>query len=238
MEKIVKDIQLKLYKKLKPSGWGDKLKMFILSDDFYSILSTLYVNSKNGKKFTPLLKHAFKMFEECPYEDLKVVIVVNKPYPKVNIADGIALSCATAEKIEPALKYVFKELENTAYPDGITWDQDLTRWSNQGILMLNASITSDIEHAVSHKLLWEPFMNYLFDMLNSSNSGLVYAFLGDEVKPLHKNISNMNYKFFAANPAYGNYNGRDSWDSGNLFNQINKVLLDNYGTKIKWDKDE
>lgn len=62
----LKDIQLKLYEQLVPSGWGAKLKMFLLSDEFYKILETLHANSQDGKHFTPLIKDMFRGFKECP----------------------------------------------------------------------------------------------------------------------------------------------------------------------------
>lgn len=71
----LKDIQSKLYQRLKPSGWGDKLKGFLLSDDFYTILDFLLTEAMENKRFTPTMKQLFKAFEECPYSSLKVVIV-------------------------------------------------------------------------------------------------------------------------------------------------------------------
>jgi len=71
----LQDVQQKLYERLKPSGWADKLKMFLLSDDFSRILKRLYDEATAGKRFTPQLKQVFRAFEECPYKDLKVVII-------------------------------------------------------------------------------------------------------------------------------------------------------------------
>jgi uracil DNA glycosylase len=71
----LRDTQIKLYERLKPSGWGDVLKTFLLSTDFESILETLLKQAKEGKRFTPQLKLVFKAFEECPLKDLKVVVI-------------------------------------------------------------------------------------------------------------------------------------------------------------------
>ena len=116
------DLQLKLYEKLKPSGWGDKLKGFLLSQEFTDILTELYNQSQEGKKFTPVIKEIFRAFEECPYNDLKVVIVGQEPYPKMNIADGIAFSCSYTREEQPSLRYVFDEIARTvreSLPRGI-----------------------------------------------------------------------------------------------------------------------
>ena len=71
----IQEVQAKLYERLKPSGWGDKLKGFLLSDDFNRILSTLLIEAKDGKRFTPVVKQLFRAFEECPYDKLKVVMI-------------------------------------------------------------------------------------------------------------------------------------------------------------------
>ena len=140
----IKEIQSKLYEKLKPSGWGDKLKLFLLSKDFEQILTHLYNESQDGRKFTPVLKDLFRAFEECPYNNLKIVIIGQDPYPQAGVADGISFSCSHTGKVQPSLRYIFKEIEETVYPDGMTWDPDLKRWSNQGILMLNTAMTCEI----------------------------------------------------------------------------------------------
>lgn len=71
----LEEVKLKLIEKLKPSGWANKLKGFIQSSDFDKILETLYTLREEGKRFTPPLKQVFRAFEECPVNDLKVVII-------------------------------------------------------------------------------------------------------------------------------------------------------------------
>jgi len=231
----LKEIQHKIYEKLIPSGWGDKLKMFLLSDEFYSILKTLHDQSQDGKKFTPVLKDLFRAFEECPYKDLKMVMIAKDPYPRVNVADGILFSCSKTGRPQPSLELIFKELEATVYPDGYTWDPDLKRWSNQGILMLHTSLTTELNKIGSHEKLWEPFIAYLFDILNTNNTGIVYIFFGEHIKEWRKKISSENnYKFFTSHPISGNYTKFKQWNSGNLFNAVNDVMHKMYNEKIEW----
>ena len=235
MAKInLKDIQQKLYEGLKESGWGDKMKLFILSDDFYNILKKLLEESQDGKRFTPVLKQLFRAFQECPYDDLKVIIIGQDPYPQAGVADGISFSCSNTEKVQPSLRYIFKEIEDTVYPDGYEWNPDLKRWSNQGVLMLNTALTCEIGNIGSHVELWKPFIEDLFTMLNDCNNGLVYVFMGNHAKAWSKHINQNNYKFFTTHPASAAYRKGNKWDSGNVFNQVNTVLQDNYNTKIIW----
>jgi len=230
----LKDIQTKLYERLKASGWGPKLKMFLLSAEFYSILEELHSQSQEGKRFTPIIKDMFRAFEECPETEFKVVIVGQDPYPQAGVADGISFSCSKTGKVQPSLRYIFKEIEDTVYPEGMTWDPDLKRWSNQGVLMLNTAMTCEISNIGSHIDLWKPFIEYLLTYLSDNYTGVVYVFLGNKAKEWHKYINKDNYKFFTTHPASAAYRKGSHWDSGNLFNQINVVLDKMYGEKITW----
>lgn len=234
MNKLLKDVQEKLYKRLVPSGWGDKLKSFILSDEFYKILEELYAQSQGDKHFTPVLKDVFRAFEECPYDKLRVIFIGQDPYPQVGVADGISFSCSKTGKVQPSLRYIFKEIEDTVYPEGMTWDPDLKRWSNQGVLMLNTALTCEIKNIGSHINLWKPFIVYLLDILGHYNSGLVYICLGNKAQAWAKHIPSINYKLFVTHPASAAYRKQQQWDSNDLFNKINKILEENSGETVDW----
>ena len=198
------------------------------------ILTHLYEESEAGRRFTPVIKDLFRAFEECPYEDLKIVVIGQDPYPQAGVADGISFSCSHTGKVQPSLRYMFKAIEETVYPEGMTWDPDLKRWSNQGILMLNTAMTCEIGNIGSHIKLWEPFTEYLFDVLDNSNTGLVYVFLGNKAKTWNKSISSMNYKFFIPHPASAAYKKEGRWETGDVFNKVNDIIYSNYGEKIIW----
>jgi uracil DNA glycosylase len=71
----LEEVKQKLFNILEPSGWGTILKPFIFSGDFDNILSQLVKLSNENKRFTPPLKQLFRAFVECPYDDLKVVVM-------------------------------------------------------------------------------------------------------------------------------------------------------------------
>ena len=111
---------------------------------------------------------------------------------------------------------------------------NLARWSNQGILMLNTPLTTRVGEVGIHADIWKGFIEYLFDTLNSYNNGLVYVFMGDKAKAWKDHINKNNYKFFITHPASAAYKEAQYWDSGDVFNQINYVLKENYNTQITW----
>lgn len=235
MSKInLSDIQMKLYEKLKPSGWGDKLKLFLLSEDFYYILEKLLQESQSDIRFTPTLKQVFRAFEECPYNDLRVVIIGQDPYPKAGVADGISFSCSNDGKIQASLRHIFSEIERTIY-DGEVYERnpDLSRWSSQGVLMLNTALTTQTGKIGTHVELWKPFMTFLLDMLASYLSGVVYVFLGNKAKSWAPLVPATNYKLFTTHPASAAYRGGE-WNSGDIFNSVNKILKKNNNSYIEW----
>lgn len=229
----LEDVQQKLYEKLVPSGWGNKLKTFILSDDFRSILETLLQESQAGNRFTPVIKQLFRAFEECPYNELKVVVIGQDHYPKANIADGIAFSCSNTGEVQASLRNIFKELDRTVYSEGHTHDPDLARWSNQGVLMLNTALTTQIGKIGVHVELWKPFIAFLLDMLAFHNSGIIYVFMGAKAREWAKMVPVNNYKFFTLHPAAASYSGGE-WNSGNMFNQIAMILKRDMNFDIVW----
>jgi uracil-DNA glycosylase len=241
----IEEVRDKLYEKLKPSGWADKLKGFILSDDFYKILENLYTQAQEGARFTPTLKQVFRAFEECPYPKLHTIIVGQDPYPMMNEADGIAFSCSNTNKAAVSLRYIFGEIERTFYKDVFmkpenaplkgALNPDLTRWSNQGILMLNTALTTNVGKIGAHYDLWKPFMTYLFDILNSYNTGLIYVYLGKQAKEWSVMVNDThNHKLFATHPAYAAYTKSKTWESDNLFPRISELVLKYYDQNIVW----
>jgi len=231
----IADVQQKLYERLKPSGWADKLKGFLLSSEFTKILEILLKESREGRRFTPVLKQLFRAFEECPYNELKVVMIGQDPYPKQNAADGVAFSCSNGIDIQASLRFIFREVEDTVYKDGgYEWNQDLGRWSNQGVLMLNTALTTTINQVGCHYDLWKPFIGYLLDTLAFNNAGLVYVFLGKVAKKWEKSIPNNNFKLHAVHPAAASYAGDEKWHSGDLFPKITEIVKKHYGYDIVW----
>ena len=71
----LEEIKSKLYERLEKSGWNVKLRSFIFSTEFDNIITQLARLAMDGRRFTPPLKQMFRAFEECPVNDLKVIIV-------------------------------------------------------------------------------------------------------------------------------------------------------------------
>lgn len=137
--------------------------------------------------------------------------------------------------MQPSLRYIFKELEDTVYPlEGYTWDPDLERWAKQGILLINTALTTTVNQVGQHYLLWRPFLGFLFDVLTAYNPGLIYVFLGKKAQDWARSIPENNHKIFVVHPAAAAHTRAERWDSEDLFNKINKIMVSTYGQKIIW----
>lgn len=230
----LQEIKQKMFDKLEPNGWGRVFKSFIFSSDFDQIISKLWNLSQDGKRFTPPLKQVFRAFEECPYDKLQVVIILQDPYPQLGVASGIALSCDNTGKVQPSLRYVFEEIERTVYQEYPTQQNpDLSRWSKQGILMLNTALTVEVDKIGSHYDIWKSFTTYLLDWLNSYNPGLVYLYMGKKAEEWSELTNDNSHKFVVKHPASAAYSG-GKWDCDDVFNKINEVLKSTNGNKITW----
>lgn len=228
------EVKDKLYEKLKPSGWGDKLKTFIVSDDFDKILKFLLAEAQAGKRFTPVLKQVFRAFEECPYKDVQVVMIGQDPYPHINVADGIAFSCSNLGVVQPSLKFMFKELEDTVYPNGYVWDPNLARWSNQGVLLLNTALTTTIDKVGQHYAMWQPFMAFLFDLLSHQYPNMIYVFMGKKAQEYMDMVPDSSIKILTSHPASAAYQQAERWNSGDMFNKVNQALKEQNLKTINW----
>lgn len=231
----LKEVQQKLYERLKPSGWGDKLKTFVLGEEFHKILTVLLAESNSGKKFTPVMKDLFRAFEECPYTETRIVMLGQDPYPGANTADGIAFSCSKSEKPAASLKFIHKEIKQTVYPNReYVPKNDLSYLSKQGILLINTALTTSINEVGSHMLLWRPFIAFLLDTLVFDGKQRIYVFMGAKAKDWGKSVPVPNYKFFTLHPAAAAHSHTENWDSGDMFNQVNTVLKSQFGKEIVW----
>jgi uracil-DNA glycosylase len=225
----------KIFDKLEPSGWGNVFKQYIFSIEFEFILTSLYNLTNIDKRFTPPLKQVFRAFEECPYDQLKLVIVGQDPYPTLGVADGISFSCGNTNKLQPSLRYILGEVNRTVYNgESISTDVDLTRWSNQGILMLNTSLTTEVGKIGQHYDIWKGFTSYLFDYLNHNNKDLVYIYMGKKAQEWAEYVGDNNQKIFTSHPASAAYTKQKEWDSDNAFLKAQIAVAENTGHIIKW----
>jgi uracil-DNA glycosylase len=153
----------------------------------------------------------------------------------LGVADGISFSCSNTGKLQPSLRYIFDEINRTVYADNqVCTDVDLKRWSNQGILMLNTSLTTEVGKIGQHYDLWKGFTSYLFDYLNHNKKELVYVYMGKKAQEWADYVSDDNHKIFTSHPASAAYNRQKEWNSDNAFIKAQQFVAEKTNYIINW----
>ena len=226
MNKDINLLRENLNNKLKDSGWDRMLSPYVNGLSFDYIINKLRDSVEQGLRFTPKFKDVFNGFYECPYDDLKVVIVGQDPYPQLGVADGIAFSCSIKGKAEKSLQYILKALEDE------NGSVDLRRWSNQGVLLINTAFTCEINKIGSHYGIWKSFTEHVFDNINRHNPDTVFILMGKKAEAWQTLLPNCKI-LKCSHPASAAYRGGE-WDCNDVFNKANTILIKQDKTCINW----
>ena len=127
----------------------------------------------------PSPKEIFRAFSLCKFEDTKVVILGQDPYHGPNQANGLCFSVCPTTHVPPSLVNIFKEIkEDLSIP--IPPNGDLTRWAQQGVLLLNATLTVRAGQAGSHQHKgWEIFTDAVIMAISSFKEHAVFLLWGN-----------------------------------------------------------
>ncbi len=130
----------------------------------------------------PPASRIFAAFDACPFDDVKVVILGQDPYHDVGQATGMCFSVADGVPMPPSLVNIFREVSSdTGAP--MPSSGDLGRWAEQGVLLLNATLTVRAHCPASHAGMgWEEFTDEAVRRLNADRSGLVFMLWGSHAQ--------------------------------------------------------
>lgn len=193
------------------------------------------VNSLPRATLCPEYHNIFRAFHLCPYEDLKVVMIGQDPYPQRGVATGVLFgNKEDVDKLSPSLEVVKESCINFEIPHKtIIFDQTLESWSKQGILMINSALTCELNKVGSHTMLWRPFMTKLIKNLSEKNHGLIYVLFGEQAKTLKPYINKMNnYIIEEKHPAY--YARIQERMPSLVFGFLTQLTREEYGEPIKF----
>ena len=162
--------------KIEPS-WKRALQSEFDKD--YFVRLTDFVRNEYKTKLTfPPSALIFNAFDQCPFDKVKVVIIGQDPYHGDGQAHGLCFSVADGVAFPPSLLNIFKEIERDL---GIAkpTSGNLIRWAQQGVLLLNATLTVQAHAAGSHQGRgWETFTDAAIHKLASEKEGLVFMLWG------------------------------------------------------------
>lgn len=214
------------------NDWDIILNIIEKSEGFKKFLKIVDEKYKSKIVYPPK-EYIFNALKLTSYENTKVVIVGQDPYHGEGEAHGLSFSVQRGIKIPPSLNNIYKELYNDL---GIKPhnDGDLTKWAEQGVLLLNAVLTVEKDKPASHhKLGWELFTDYIIASLNEKKEPVVFILWGNFAKEKKKLITNSRHLIIeSAHPSpfsasYGFFGSKP-------FSKTNEFLKKNNIKPIDW----
>jgi uracil DNA glycosylase len=228
------EIKEKIAKYLKGTEWDNALETYWKSDEFEQTLDTLVQYTKINRPFTPTISNVFRFLKECPYNTIKAVLFIDDSCNTLRHT-GIAYSQDHERMTKPEfpknenervcrrsdVEYFLRDLIKV---DVHTFNYNLTRWCNQGVLIVPYTLTARIDNS-PHYDLWREFRIRLIDSLNINHKNIPWLLVGDRTIKMEGVIESRNIALFDMNFSAD----RKSWHEG-----INQVLRNQNKEPIKW----
>jgi uracil-DNA glycosylase len=201
--------------------------------DLKKFLKEEYIKHGESNIFPPK-EEIFNAFNHCKFDDVKVVILGQDPYQTPGFAHGLAFSVKPGVTIPKSLRNIYKELEKDI--DGFKAPKygTLTKWADQGVLLLNTVLTVRKGEANSHqKKGWEQFTDAVIDLLNKKKKGLVFFLWGKPAQTKGSKIDRKkHYVLESAHPSP--LSASKGFFGCRHFSKCNEYLEDHKMPPIDW----
>ena len=161
------------------ASWEEHLRGEIEEPYFAELVEKLNSEYENEVCY-PSKKLIFNAFNLCPFDKVKVVILGQDPYYRKEQATGLSFSVPKGIKLPLSLRNIYKEIEDDLR-NSMPKSGDLTRWAEQGVLLLNTTLTVREAKPNSHKRLkWQNFTDAAIKALNKNRENIVFMLWGND----------------------------------------------------------
>lgn len=161
--------------------------------DYYKDLRTFLIQEYGSGTVYPDKYDIFNALNYTAYKDVKVVILGQDPYHEPNQAHGLSFSVKPGVPVPPSLVNIYKELKDDLGCN-IPSNGYLKKWADQGVLLLNTSLTVRAKQANSHKNKgWEIFTDAIISILNKREKPIVFILWGNNAISKEKLITNKTH---------------------------------------------
>ena len=201
---------------------------------YFSVLNDFVRHEYTTTTCYPPGSLIFNAFNLCPFDRVKVVIIGQDPYHEPGQAQGLSFSVPEGMPFPPSLQNIFKEIQldlgKPMPPTG-----DLTRWAEQGVLLLNATLTVRAHQAASHQRHgWEQFTDAAIRALNAERENLVFILWGGYARSKAQLIDRSRHLVLeSVHPSPLSAN-RGGWFGNHHFSQCNAYLREHGEQEIDW----
>lgn len=176
----------------------------------------------------------FNAFNLCPFDSVKVVIIGQDPYHEAGQAMGLSFSVPDGVAMPPSLQNIFKEIQGDL-GIGVPQSGNLTRWAEQGVLLLNATLTVRAHQAGSHQRHgWERFTDAAISRLSEGRDHLVFILWGGYARSKASLIDRSRHLVLESmhpSPLSAN---RGGWFGNHHFSRCNEYLAGHGMGPINW----
>lgn len=220
---------------MKPLGGGwDELLSPLFSDERYQKIREFLKFEYSHHIVYPDMYDLYNCFRYTPLSNVKAVILGQDPYHEPNQAHGLCFSVKKGVKLPPSLVNIYKEIEDDL---GITEPDcgDLTKWANEGILLLNTTLTVREHAANSHsKCGWAWFTDSVIKLISENTQNVVFILWGGNARSKAPLIDGTKHLIIqSAHPSpLSAYNG---FFGSKPFSKTNNYLKSVGKAPIDWD---
>lgn len=219
-----------------PSCWKYILHEYLISNRFKDLDNFVQQAYQNKTCFPPI-HEVFRAFQLCSWDNIKVVIIGQDPYPTVHNANGLAFSVRDHQKLPASLSNIYREIEISNDLCYKITNGNLEFWAKQGVLLLNTILTVEENRAGAHqKKGWEDFTHFVLEQINAKKNNVVFMLWGSFAQKRGKNVDvDKHCVLQSGHPSPLSAN-RGLWFGNNHFNLCNDYLIKHQLTPIEWFK--
>ncbi len=217
-----------------PLSWKTYLDPEFEKDHMLQLKTFLASEKQNGYTMLPKSEEVFNAFNHTPFDAVKIVILGQDPYHGVGQAHGLSFSVRKGIAIPPSLQNIYKELQTDIPGFQYPTHGELTQWADQGVLLLNATLTVRLSQAGSHQNKgWEQFTDQAIASLSEHREGLIFMLWGKFAQNKIPLINtNKHHVLKAAHPSpFSAYNG---FFGCQHFSKANEILVHQGKSPIDW----
>lgn len=217
--------------KIEP-GWGERLRTEFDAPYFEQLTAFVREEYKSGPCYPPG-RQIFSAFDLCPFDRVKVVIIGQDPYHEPGQAEGLCFSVADGVQFPPSLLNIFKEIKDNLGHD-IPQSGSLRRWAEQGVLLLNATLTVRAHRAGSHQGRgWETFTDAVIRRLSEEREHLVFILWGSYAQRKGEVIDRERHLVLTS-PHPSPLSAHRGFFGNHHFSRANDYLVRHGETPIAW----
>jgi uracil-DNA glycosylase len=216
------------------SSWKELLKNEFTKPYFLEIVTLLKIEKNAGKIIYPPGPLIFNAFNQTPFDKVKVVILGQDPYHNPGQAHGLSFSVPNGIKPPPSLVNMYKEIQNDLGIPMPAGYGNLTKWAEQGVLLLNAMLTVRANEPASHaKIGWMNFTDAVITKISDEKKGVIFLLWGKFAQ--EKQLLIDETKHFVLKAAHPSPFSADKGFFGcKHFSKTNDLLTDEGLTPINW----